>query len=45
MLSPAIPMIFENRKSVLSIYSEFITSKIFHINNCWFAKALTLSLN
>ena len=43
--TPATSMIFENRKSGLSIYSRYIAGKVFHINDSRFSKSLPLSFN
>ena len=43
--TPATSMIFENRKSGLSIYSGYIASKVFHINDSRFSKSLPLAFN
>ena len=43
--TPATSMIFENRKSGLSICSGYIASKVFHINDSRFSKSLPLSFN
>lgn len=43
--TPATSMIFENRKSGLSICSGYIAGKVFHINDSRFSKSLPLSFN
>lgn len=43
--TPATSMIFENRKSGLSICSGYIASKVFHINDSRFSKSLPLAFN